>query len=136
MVNKCILIGNLGRDPEMRSTSTGNSVVNFSIATSRRWKGADGEKHEETEWHPLVIWGKLADICAQILHKGDRVYVEGRLQTRSWEDRTSGEKKYRTEIVCHEMKKLNSSGERREAAEPTHSDQQADGYQDDADLPF
>lgn len=101
-LNKVMIIGNLGRDPEMRYTPNGRPVTSFSVATSRGYKGADGERHEETEWFNVVAWGNLAEICKQYLHKGQQVYVEGRLQTRSWED-GEGIQHFRTEIVAKEM---------------------------------
>ena len=106
-VNKVILIGNLGADPELRYTSSGRAVVNFNLATSRTWNNRDGEKQEETEWHRIVAWDKLAEICGEYLKKGAQTYVEGRLQTRSWEDK-NGVKRYTTETVVSEMRMLGS----------------------------
>ena len=113
-LNKVILIGRLGRDPEMRYTPSGKPVTSFSVATTRSWVNADGERREETEWFNVVAWGNLAEICKQCLSKGQQVYIEGRLQTRGWEDE-SGNKHYRTEVVANEMIAL---GERREAQAP------------------
>jgi len=110
MVNKVILIGNLGRDPEVRSTTSGQPVASFTLATSRRWRDKAGQKQEQTDWHNIVVWGKQAEIAGQYLTKGKQVYIEGRLQTRSWDDRQSGEKKYRTEIVCDTFQMLGSRG--------------------------
>jgi single-strand DNA-binding protein len=110
MVNKVILIGNLGRDPEVRSTPSGQPVASFTLATSRRWKDKNGQKQEQTEWHQIVVWGKQAEIAGQYLTKGKQVYIEGRLQTRSWDDRQTGEKKYRTEVVCDTFQMLGSRG--------------------------
>ena len=110
MVNKVILIGNLGRDPEVRSTPSGQPVASFTIATSRRWRDKNGQKQEQTEWHNIVVWGKQAEIAGQYLTKGKQVYIEGRLQTRSWDDRQTGEKKYRTEIVCDTFQMLGQRG--------------------------
>ncbi len=110
MVNKVILIGNLGRDPEVRSTPSGQPVASFTLATSRRWRDKSGQKQEQTEWHSIVVWGKQAEIAGQYLTKGKQVYIEGRLQTRSWDDRTSGEKKYKTEIVCDTFQMLGQKG--------------------------
>lgn len=101
-LNKVMLIGNLGRDPEMRYTPTGKPVTSFSVATTRTWVTADGERHEATEWFNVVAWRELAEICHQHLSKGCRVYVEGRLQTRSWET-ANGQRHYRTEVVADEM---------------------------------
>ena len=106
-VNKVILIGNLGADPELRYTPSGRAVVNFNLATSRTWNNRDGEKQEETEWHRIVAWDKLAEICGEYLKKGAQTYVEGRLQTRSWEDK-NGLKRYTTETVASEMRMLGS----------------------------
>ncbi len=106
-LNKVLLIGNLGADPEMRYTPSGRAVVNFRMATTRQWNTQDGERREETEWHRIVAFSKLAEICGQYLKKGAPVYVEGRLQTRSWEDQ-SGMKRYTTEIVANEMQMLSA----------------------------
>jgi single-strand DNA-binding protein len=96
-VNKVILIGNLGRDPEVRYTPGGSAVGNFSIATTERWTDKNGQKQEKTEWHRIVVWGKQAEICKEYLAKGKQVYVEGALQTREWNDR-DGNKKTTTEV--------------------------------------
>ena len=96
-VNKVILIGNLGRDPELRYTQNGQAVVNFTLATSENWTDKSGEKVERTEWHRIVVWGRVGELCAQYLSKGRTVYVEGRLQTREWEDK-DGNKRSTTEI--------------------------------------
>jgi single-strand DNA-binding protein len=106
MVNKVILVGNLGRDPEVRSLPSGQPVASFSVATSRRFKDRDGQRQEQTEWHNVVCFGKQAEIAAQYLTKGKQIFVEGRIQTRSWDDKTSGEKKYKTEIVCENFQML------------------------------
>jgi single-strand DNA-binding protein len=110
MLNKVMLIGNLGRDPEVRSTTSGQPVANFTLATSRRWKDKNGQRQEQTEWHYVVVWGKQAEIAGQYLTKGKQIYLEGRLQTRSWDDRQSGEKKYRTEVVCDNFQMLGTRG--------------------------
>ena len=110
-VNKVILIGNLGADPEVRYTPDGAPVANFNLATSESWNDrTSGEKQERTEWHRLVVWRKLAEIAGQYLKKGSRIYVEGKLQTRSWEDQ-SGQKRYTTEVVVNDMQMLDSRGE-------------------------
>lgn len=101
-LNKVMVIGYLGRDPEMRYTPSGRPVTSFSVATNRSWVAADGERREETEWFNVVAWGSLAEICKQHLSKGQQVYVEGRLQTRGWEG-ADGKKHYRTELVANEM---------------------------------
>jgi len=108
-VNKAIILGNLGQDPEIRSTSGGQMVANLSVATNRSYTDRSGQRQEQTEWHKIVAWGRLAEICEQYLKKGDQVYIEGRLQTRSWEDQ-SGTKKYTTEIVAQEMTMLGGRG--------------------------
>jgi single-strand DNA-binding protein len=101
-LNKVLLIGHLGCAPEMRYTPSGRPVTSFSLATSRSWTSADGERRDETEWFNIVTWGNLAEICKQYLSKGQQVYIEGRLQTRGWEDET-GKKHFRTEVVANEM---------------------------------
>ncbi|MFN2382887.1 MAG: single-stranded DNA-binding protein [Gemmatimonadota bacterium] len=108
-INKVILIGNLGKDPELRHTASGKAVASFSVATNRSWNAPDGTAHEETEWHNIVVWDRLAEICQQYLQKGRKVYLEGRLQTRSWDDK-SGQKRYTTEIVANQMIILDAPG--------------------------
>src|SRR3954451_15143919 len=110
MVNKVILVGNLGRDPEVRSLPSGQPVASFSVATSRRYKDREGQRQEQTEWHNVVCFGRQAEIAGQYLTKGKQVFVEGRIQTRSWDDKNSGEKKYRTEIVCENFQMLGGRG--------------------------
>jgi single-strand DNA-binding protein len=112
-LNKVMVIGHLGRDPEMRFTPTGKSVANFSIACSRSWKSADGEKHTETEWFNVVAWGSLAEISKQYLEKGSRAYVEGRLQSRSWED-NKGVQHKSVEIVARDILLLGDSDNQNE----------------------
>jgi single-strand DNA-binding protein len=116
-LNKVLLIGFLGRDPEMRYTPSGRPVTSFSLSTPRSWTSADGERREETEWFNIVTWGNLAEICKQYLNKGQQVYIEGRLQTRGWEDE-SGKKHFRTEVVANEMIML---GNRRGAEDASMS---------------
>lgn len=118
-VNKVILIGNLGRDPEVRYTTSGKPFASFSIATTEQWTGKEGEKGERTEWHRVVAWGRLGEICGEYLRKGSQVYVEGRLQTRSWEDR-DGNKRYTTEVNAQAMQMLGPAG-RGSKAEPSES---------------
>lgn len=101
-LNKVMIIGHVGRDPEMRYTASGRPVTSFSVSTGRTWVSADGERREETEWFNVVAWGQLAEICKTHLVKNHQVYIEGRLQTRGWEDET-GKKHFRTEIVASEM---------------------------------
>ena len=110
MINKVILIGNLGADPEIRYTQSGTPVVNFRIATTERWKNQDGQQQEQTEWHNIVVWAGLAEICGKYLSKGKQVYLEGRIQNRSYDDR-DGNKRYITEIVANEMQMLGRAGE-------------------------
>lgn len=105
-INKVILIGRLGQDPEVRYTPDGTAVANFSIATSEEWKDKNsGEKRERTEWHRIVAWRKLGEICGEYLSKGRQVYIEGRIQTRSWEDK-DGNKRYTTEIIASDVQFL------------------------------
>ena len=105
MINKVILIGNLGADPEIRYSQDGVPVASFTVATTEKWKGQDGQMQEQTEWHRIVAWRRLAEICGEYLSKGSRVYIEGKLQTRKWKDQ-SGNDRYTTEIVAREMKML------------------------------
>ena len=119
-LNKVMIIGYLGRDPEMRYTPSGRPVTSFSVATSRTWTSAEGERREETEWFNVVAWGTLAEICKSHLSKNQQVYIEGRLQTRGWEDET-GKKHFRTELVANEMILL---GDRRR--EQQHHDEEGD----------
>jgi single-strand DNA-binding protein len=115
-VNKVILVGNLGRDPEVRYTPNGDSITNITIATTDNWKDkATGEKKEATEWHRVVFFGKLAEIAGQYLKKGRQVYIEGALRTRKWQDK-EGTDRYTTEIVANEMKMLGSKPEGAAAA--------------------
>ena len=106
-VNRVILVGNLGQDPEVRWMANGDAVANFTVATSESWKDQQGQIQDRTEWHRIVIYKKLAEIVGQYLRKGSKVYLEGRLQTREWQDQ-QGQKRYTTEIVCHEMQMLDS----------------------------
>ena len=108
-LNRATILGRLTRDPEVRTTPSGQSVASFSIATSRVWKNAEGQKQEAVEYHNIVAWGKLAEICGQYLNKGKKVYVEGRLQTRDWQGQ-DGVKKYRTEIITENMIMLDKAG--------------------------
>ena len=106
-VNKVIVVGRLGSDPEVKTIPSGQTVANFSVATSENWTDKDGQKQERTEWHRVVVWQKLADVCGKFLSKGRQVYLEGRLQTRSWEDQ-QGQKRYTTEIVASTVQFLGS----------------------------
>jgi len=109
-LNKAQIIGRLTRDPEIRTTPNGTNVASFSVATSFNWTDQQGQKKEQTEFHNVVAWRKLADIVGQYLKKGSQVYIEGRMQTRSWDDKTSGQKRYRTEIVADNMIMLARAG--------------------------
>lgn len=109
-VNKVILVGNLGKDPELRYTPSGTAVCTFSLATSDRFKNKQGEQQDRTEWHNIVTWSGLAEICGKYLAKGKQVYIEGRIQSRSYDDR-DGNKRYITEIVANEMQMLSRAGE-------------------------
>lgn len=109
MINKAILIGNLGADPEIRYTQAGTQVATFNIATTEKWKGKDGQMQESTEWHRIVAFSRLAEICGEYLNKGSRVYIEGRIQTQKWQDK-SGNDRYTTEILAREMKMLSTRG--------------------------
>jgi single-strand DNA-binding protein len=108
-VNRVILIGNLGRDPELRYTQSGSAVANFTLATNERWRDKDGNNQERTEWHRIVVWGRTAENCAQYLQKGRPVYIEGRLQTREWEDK-DGNKRNTTEINALNVQFLGGRG--------------------------
>jgi single-strand DNA-binding protein len=108
-VNKVILVGNLGRDPELRYIPSGQAVANFTLATNERWRDKEGNNQERTEWHRIVVWGKSAENCAQYLQKGRSVYIEGRLQTREWEDK-DGNKRQTTETIAQTVQFLGGRG--------------------------
>jgi single-strand DNA-binding protein len=139
-VNKAILIGRLGRDPETRSTPSGTTLTKFSIATDEKFTDRSGERQERTEWHNIIAWGKLGDICGQYLRKGSLVYIEGSIRTDTWDDKQTRKKMYRTEIVAQEMSMLDSKrdsgggGEDRSYSAPATSSV-ADSPEDD-DVPF
>lgn len=152
-VNKVILIGNLGADPEVRQTNGGQAVATLSLATSESFTGRDGQRQERTEWHRVIVWGKLAELAQRYLQKGRKVFVEGRIQTRSWDD--GGQKKYATEIVANELTFLDggaggqgqtreeprraqggqAAGQRAGGREPAGREPQGQGYFD-GDVPF
>ncbi len=141
MINKVILVGNLGRDPEIRYTPSGMAVANFSIATTEKWKDKQsGEMQERTEWHRIVAWGRLGEICGEYLAKGRQVYIEGKLQTRQWEK--DGVTRYSTEVVASEMKMLGSKTQgdgykpADQSSAPEYSGPPLPGTQDDDDIPF
>src|SRR5690349_5642164 len=120
-VNKVILVGNLGKDPEVKYTPSGVAVAKFSMATNERFKDKGGEWQDRTEWHNIVAWQRLAEIVGEYVKKGSKVYIEGRLQTSSWDDKQSGEKKYRTEVVAHDLVLLSGRGEGDPEARPFRS---------------
>ena len=109
-VNKVMIVGHLGNDPEVKMLSSGQSVARFSVATSESWTGKDGQKQEKTEWHRVVVWNKLAELCGKYLAKGRQVYAEGRLQTSSWEDQ-QGQKRYTTEVIASTVQFLGGRGD-------------------------
>jgi single-strand DNA-binding protein len=110
-VNKVILIGNLGRDPEMRYTPSGVAIATLALATSEVWKDkATGENQERTEWHRVVVYQRLAEVCGEYLRKGSKIYIEGRLRTNKWQDKTTGQDRYTTEIIADSMQMLDSKG--------------------------
>jgi len=115
-VNKVILIGRLGADPELRYTPNGDAVANFRMATNRVWRDREGNQQERTEWHRIVAWRKLAERCGEYLKKGSHVYIEGRLETRNWEDK-NGNKRFVTEIIANQMQMLEAKGEVRATEE-------------------
>ncbi len=136
-VNKVILVGRLGKDPEVRYTPSGAAVANFSLATSEEWKDKNtGEKQERTEWHRIVAWRRLGEICGEYLRKGSQIYIEGKLQTRSWEDR-DGNKRYTTEIVAQNMQMLEAAGKggKTESVEGSFPTEEPISIPDD-DIPF
>lgn len=140
-VNKVILVGNVGKDPEVKYAPSGVALAKFSLATNERFKDKSGEWQDRTEWHNVLAWQRLAEIVGEYVHKGDKVYIEGKLQTSSWEDRNSGDKKYRTEIVARDIVLLGL----RETNGDSDRDRQEDGREHvhagageitDEDIPF
>ncbi|MEE3234754.1 MAG: single-stranded DNA-binding protein [Candidatus Latescibacterota bacterium] len=142
-VNKVIIVGNLGQDPEVRYTPSGAAVANFSVATSENWKDkTTGEQREQTEWHNIVVWNRTAELVKEYLKKGSKVYIEGSLQTRSWDDESSGQKRYKTEIRGNNIQFL----DRREGSgggnsgmgngDPGPTPPPFNSGEDDDDLPF
>jgi single-strand DNA-binding protein len=147
-VNKVILIGNLGKDPEIKYTPSGTAVAKFSLATNERYKDKSGNWQDRTEWHNIVAWQRLAEIVGEYVKKGSKLYIEGRLQTSSWDDKESGQKRYKTEIIANDLVLLSGRGEEegrsrgaaaggdhfdQRTAEPDHS--QAAQITDE-DIPF
>jgi single-strand DNA-binding protein len=154
-VNKVILIGNLGKDPEVKYTPQGTPVAKFSLATNERYKDKDGNWQDRTEWHNIVLWQRLAEIAGEYLKKGSKVYIEGRIRTDSWDDKQSGQKKYMTQIVGNDIVLLSGRGEGggefagargvaassgnnfdQRAPEPEHAPAGASGPITDEDIPF
>jgi len=144
-VNKVILVGRLGRDPESRFTGSGQAVCNFSLATDRSYKDRNGQTQKQTEWHKIVAWGKLAEICQKYLKKGSQIFVEGRIQSRQWEDQ-QGQKRTSFEIVAGEMRMLGSRGEGGGVAPAPHAGEESEAHApapeesgpevSDEDIPF
>jgi single-strand DNA-binding protein len=142
-VNKVILVGNLGANPEMRFTQGGQAVANLRLATTERWTDKNGQRQEQTEWHRVVVWGKQAEICGQYLTKGRQIYVEGRIRTRQWQDQ-QGQKRYTTEVVAQTVQMLGSraeGGPREDTSVAAPPDEVVNGNNDfgggpDDDIPF
>jgi single-strand DNA-binding protein len=142
-LNKVILVGNVGKDPEVKYSTSGTPIANFSLATNERFKDRSGEWQDRTEWHNIVAWQRLAEIVGEYVAKGSKLYVEGKIQTSSWEDRQSGERKYRTEIVARDLLLLspreNGGGDQQSPTSNDNEDQrfQADsGESGDENIPF
>ena len=123
-VNKVILLGNVGKDPEFKSLPSGTPVANFSLATSKKFKDSKGESQERTEWHNCQAFGRVAEIVRDYVKKGHKLYAEGEIQTRSWEDKNTGEKKYRTEILIFQVSLLSGNGESGSTSGEGNTDQQ------------
>ena len=137
-LNKVLLIGRLGQDPELKYTQSGIAVTKFSVATSQQWKDQDGNTQDRTEWHNVVAWRRLAEICAEYLKKGSKVYLEGSLSTSSWEDENK-KKHYRTEVVLNDMIMLDSKGSGggdSGGSSSAHETSSSDSSSNDDDLPF
>ena len=132
-VNKVILLGNVGKDPDIRSTGGGTLVASFSVATSDRAKDASGEWVDRTEWHNLVAYARTAEVVRDYVRKGSKLYVEGKIQTRSWDDKTSGEKKYRTEIIVSELALLSGRDPENRASSVRQETAQ---IEEDLEIPF
>jgi len=141
MINKVILVGRLGKDPEIRSTPSGTSVVHFTMATDEKFTDRNGEKQERTEWHNITAWGKLAEICGQYLRKGKLIYIEGSIRTDSWDDKQTGQKRYKTEVEANTMKMLDRRGDEEGgsyagARKTTATATQTAEAPDDEEVPF
>jgi single-strand DNA-binding protein len=141
-VNKAILIGNLGADPELKYLPSGQAVCEMRLATNESWTDKNGQKNERTEWHRIVCWGKIGENCARYLKKGRPIYVEGRIQTRSWDDKDTGEKKYMTEIIANTVQFLGSGKGKSDDTGPSNGADDSNGSNsgpptgDDSDIPF
>jgi single-strand DNA-binding protein len=133
-VNKVVILGNLGKDPEVKYTNSGTAVAKLTVATEERSKDKSGEWTEKTEWHNVVLWARLAEIAGEYLKKGSKVYIEGRLQTRSWDDKQTGQKKYMTEIIGQELVLLGGDA-RKTDSKPASRPQQTQQITDD-EIPF
>ena len=116
-LNKAMVLGRLGQDPELKYTPNGTAVCNFSVATSENWNDKSGQKQERTEWHRVVVWGKLAELCNQYLAKGRQAFLEGKIQTRSWDDK-NGQKRYTTEIVAQTVQFIGGPSDRAQTSDP------------------
>jgi single-strand DNA-binding protein len=146
-INKVILVGRLGKDPEVKTTPSGQTLAKFSLATDEKFTDKSGQRQEKTEWHNIIVWGKLAEICGNYLRKGKLVYIEGSIKTDSWDDKETGAKKYRTEIIASEMRMLGtkseddrSGGGNRDyapaGARSSGTNSGADFVEDDDEVPF
>jgi single-strand DNA-binding protein len=135
-LNKVLLIGHVGKDPEVRFTGSGTPVASFSLATNESWKDAEGNQQERTDWHNIIAWKKLAEICGQWLKKGSKVYIEGRIQTRDYDDKNTGTKKYITEIIASSMIMLSDNRKESGAAPAEGSALPAAPAASNDDLPF
>ena len=128
-INKVILVGRLGADPEVKTIAQGSTVASLNLATSETWNDKNGQRQEKTEWHRIVVWGKLAEICGKHLTKGRQIYVEGRLQTRQWDDK-QGQKRYTTEIVATTVQFLGAQGEQRTGSASQGTSNAGETFQD------
>lgn len=135
MLNKACLIGHLGHDPEVRYTQNNTAVANFRIATTEKWKDRDGNQQEKTEWHRIVAWGRLGEVCGEYLKKGRQVYVEGRIETREWEDK-DGQRRFTTEIRASEVKFLGGGGNGSGGSSRSGGRADTPPPLDDGDIPF
>jgi single-strand DNA-binding protein len=133
-LNKVILIGNVGKDPESDTTQSGKAYAKFSLATARKYKGSDEQTHEQTEWHNVVCWGKLADVCTQYVRKGNPLCVEGSISYRCWDDQTTGRKRYITEIIANNIQLLGARPQQQQQDARPEQNQQTQPSDDD--LPF